>query len=76
MQLLQPVTPQLPLSENNAALPLPKESHFDWKFHHGRGGRAGVLEFLCLLSQEVAESLEPRKTNSRSSWKSVPCSPP
>ena len=50
MQLLQPVTPRLSLRVRTMqALPLPKEWHFDWKFHHGRGGRAGVLKFLCLL---------------------------
>ena len=77
MQLLQPVTPRLSLRVRTMpALPLPKEWHFDWKFHHGRGGRAGVLKFLCLLRQEVAESLGSRKTSSRSSRKPVPCSPP
>ena len=37
----------------------------------GEGGRAGALEFLRLLVQEVAESLGPTKTSSRSSWKSA-----
>lgn len=64
--------PSTPLESENNAGPAPTLGiAFCLEIPPGVGGRAGALEFLCLLIQEVAESLGPTKTSSRSSWKSA-----
>lgn len=69
---MQPLPPSPLESENNEALPPPWEQHFAWKFYQGQEEGLALL-FQCLLQQEGADSLGPRKTRSRSPWK--PASP-
>lgn len=53
--------------------PLERKNNENLEILPGARGRAGALQFQCLLKQEGAESLGPRKTSSRSPWK--PASP-
>lgn len=62
--------PSTPFERQNNAGPAPTlGTALCLEIPPGGGGRAGALEFLRLLVQEVAERVGPRKTSSGSSWK-------